>query len=287
MLRKYFQVLMIFLAILAILSCDKLLGPSPNEVLKQYLDATQKERYEEAYSYVSGEDKTVKDLQSYLKEKDTKDSPFTEAIISIISYKILNLEKSDKTATAIVEITSPDMESIFSDIMGTAYKSAFSGGDEHEIEKAMTRKLESGEVPLKTEKETFRLIKEKDGWKVFLDWKTEKIEKEKQAMIKTLMTEAEDLRKSKKLEGAIEKYEKVLILDAEMVDAREGIEKVKTEIKQIEEKQSYVKNVVLYDLQARYYETYLDKIVPGVEFKIKNKGNRQVVRFIRTGNRAL
>ena len=88
------------------------------------------------------------------------------------------------------------------------------------------------------------------------------------------MAEADALRKSKKLEGAIAKYEKVLELDAQMVNAQESIGEVKSEIKQIEEKQSYIDNVVLYDLQSRCYETYLEKRVPGVEFKIKNKGNR-------------
>ena len=33
-------------------------------------------------------------------------------------------------------------------------------------------------------------------------------------------------------------------------------------------------SIELYDLKAKYYKTYLDKHVPGVEFKIRNKGNR-------------
>ena len=88
------------------------------------------------------------------------------------------------------------------------------------------------------------------------------------------MAEAKELRESRKLEGAIQKYEKVLELDSEMVDAKEGIGEVNAEIKQLEDKQAYIDNVVLYDLQSRYYDTYLEKKVPGVEFKIKNKGDR-------------
>jgi len=274
MFKKHIIVSMIFFTTLTILSCDKLTGPNPNEVLNKYLDATLKGRYEESYSYVSAEDKTVKDLQSYLKENEKKDSPFIEAIASKVSYKILSLEKSDKTATANVEITMPDFGSIFSDVMGAAFKTAFGGGDENEMEKAIAKKFENGEVPLTTKEETFKLVKEKDGWKVSLDWKTEKIKKERQAKIQTLLAEAEELKKSKKLHGAVEKYEQVLKLDSEMVDAKEGLEETKKEIKSFKEKQAYVKNVVLYDLKAKYHKTYLEERVPGVEFKLKNKGNR-------------
>ncbi len=274
MLRKPIQVSIIFLASLTILACDKLSGPSLSEILYNYLDASLKGSYEEAYSYVSSEDKAIKDLHSYLKEREKEDNLFAQAIVSKVSYKILKLDKSEKNASADVEITLPDLGAMFADVMGAAFKSAFGGGDEKEMEKTLAKKFESGEIPLTTKKGTFQLVKEKDGWKVFLDWKTEKVKKEKQATIKNLMAEAKELRNSKKLEGAIDKYEKVLELDAEMVDAKEGIEEVKTEIKQLEEKQSYINNVVLYDLQSMYCETYLEKKVPGVGFKIKNKGNR-------------
>ena len=274
MLRNIIQISILFLSCLTILACDKLSGPSPTEILNNYLDASLKGKYEEAYSYVSSEDKAIKNLHSYLEENKKEDNPFAQAILSNVSYKILKLDQSENKASADVEITLPDIGSMFADVMGAAFKSAFGGGDEKEMEKTLAKKFESGEVPLTTKKETFQLVKEKEGWKVFLDWKTEKVKKEKQATINNLMAEAKELRKSKKLEGAIEKYEKVLELDAEMVDAKESMGEVKTEIKQIEEKQSYIDNVVLYDLQSRYYETYLEKKVPGVEFKIKNKGDR-------------
>jgi hypothetical protein len=259
---------------LAIVACEKLSGPSPDEVLNNYLDASLKGRYKEAYSYVSAEDKAIKDLQSYLKENEKEDNPFAQAIASKVSYKILKLKKSDKKATADVEITLPDFESIFADVMGAAFKSAFGGGDEKEMEKILAKKLESGEVPLTTKKETFNLVKQEDGWKVYLDWKSEKRNKEKQAKTQALLAEAEELKKSKKLHGAVEKYEQVLELDSEMVDAKEGLEETRKEIKSFEEKQAYIKNLVLYDLKAKYYKTYLEEKVPGVEFKLKNKGDR-------------
>ncbi|OIN95226.1 MAG: hypothetical protein AUJ48_03665 [Deltaproteobacteria bacterium CG1_02_45_11] len=137
MLRQLIHASVIFLASLTILACDKLPGPSPNEILNNYLDASLKGRYEEAYSYVSAEDKAIKDLQSYLKESEKEDNPFAQAIVSKVSYKILNLDKSEKKATANVEITLPDLGAIFADVMGAAFKSAFGGRDKKEMEKAL------------------------------------------------------------------------------------------------------------------------------------------------------
>jgi len=274
MLKKPIQFAILLLASLTIIGCDKRLGQSPNKVLDDYLDALLNGRFEESYSYLSAEDKAVKDLKSYLKENETTDSPLAQVIASKVSYRTLKLEKSEKKATADVEITLPDFGSIFADVMGAALKSAFSGETQKEMEKILAKKFESGEVPLTTKKETFQLVKENDGWKVFLDWKSEKTRKEKQTAIENLMTEARELREAKKLEGAIAKYEKVLELKSEMVDAKRGIQEVNDEITRIKEKQSYIDNVVLYDLQSRYYKTYLEEKVPGVTFKIKNTGDR-------------
>ncbi|QCQ21262.1 hypothetical protein [Desulfoglaeba alkanexedens] len=274
MLKKLILVSIIFLVSVSMLSCDKLSGPSPSEILNNYLDASLKGRFEEAYSYVSAEDKAIKDLHSYLKENEKEDNPFAQALVSKVSYKILKLDKSEKKASADVEITLPDLGSMFTDVMGAAFKSAFGGGDEKEMEKELAQKFESGEVPLTTKKETFQLVKEKDGWKVFLDWKTEKVKREKQTKIQTLLAEAEVLKESKKLHGAAQKYEEILELDSEIVDAKEGLQETQKEIKSFEEKQAYIENVVLYDIKAKYHKTYLEERVPGVEFKLKNKGNR-------------
>ena len=100
--RNKFQVIMILFVGLAVFACDKISGPGPNEILNSYLDASLKGRYEEAYSYVSAEDKSIKDLQSYLKENSKQDNPFAQAIVSKVSFKILKLEKADKTASADV-----------------------------------------------------------------------------------------------------------------------------------------------------------------------------------------
>lgn len=266
-----------FVLALSVTGCDKiseLQQPSAKEVLSNYLDASLKSRSEEAYGYVSAEDKTVKSLSEYKSETEKKDNPFAAIIVSSVSFKVLKVSESGSTAKADVEITLPDMSVMFKDLMGAAFSSAFGGKDKAEIEKTIAKKYETGEVPTTTKNEEFHLLKEKDGWKVFLDWKAKKAAKEKEEKITSLLSDAKQLRESKKLSGAIQKYEEVLALNGEMVEAKEAIKETKKEIQDTKEKQAYLSKVSLYDLKAKYYETYLEKNVPGVEFKIKNKGDR-------------
>jgi len=55
------------------------------------------------------------------------------------------------------------------------------------------------------------------------------------------------------------------------------------------EKQTYLGELDLYDFQSQYYTTVLDERVPGVEFKLKNRGNRtlrsvEVTVFFKDGS---
>lgn len=66
-------------------------------------------------------------------------------------------------------------------------------------------------------------------------------------------------------------------LRSEAVQAeREAKERAEAqeEKKRLAEKQAYIQNVELYGFKAKYFSTYSDKRVPGVEFKLKNNGER-------------
>ena len=263
--NKLVQIAIIGIACIAIAACNQSPTSTPEKTLSSFLNASLHGKYQEAYSYVSSEDKSIKDLQSFLKEKEPKDDALAQAIAKKTSYKILRIEESGNTAKADVELTMPDIQSMFTEILGSAFKAALIGGGKEATLNALTKKVENGEVPQATKKETFKLVKEKDGWKVHMGWKAKK-----------LLAEAEELKKSKKLYGAAKKYEQVLELDSEMVEAKTGLEETKNEIKEFEEKQAYIKNVALYDLKAKYYSTYSEDKMPGVEFKIKNNGDRSL-----------
>ena len=278
MANRITTILVSLVMIFSIVGCDKiseLNQPSAKQVLGSYLDASLKSRSEEAYSFVSTEDKAVKTLSEYKSEIDKTDNPFAAVIVSSVSYKVLKVTESGSTAKANVEITFPDMSVMFKDLMGAAFSSAFGGKDKAEIEKSIAKKYESGEVPTTTKNEEFHLLKEKDGWKVFLDWKAKKAEKEKADKVAALLSDAKELRKSKKLHGAVKKYEEALTLNSEMVEAKKGLSETNHEIKSFEEKQAYIKNVALKDFKVSEGKKYgFGKAVPGVFGTIVNNGNR-------------
>ncbi len=223
--------------------------------------------------YASRNNRSVKDLRTYVDEFEAPEG-IAEAMASKISFKVLEIEESEDRASANVEITMPDPGSLVADLLGLAMKSAFGDSDEQKMEEALAEKLEDPDLPLTTKTESFHLIREEAGWKVFLDWKAEIAAKRRKAEVEALLAEARQLREGKRLEGAVEKYAEALELDSEMVEAKEGLAEAQGELEVFQEKQAYVSNVVLYDFEARYYESYSDKDVPGVTFKLKNTGDR-------------
>lgn len=252
-----------------IAGCDQirdLTGPPPEKVLAAYLDATKAGNWDAAYAHISTQDQAVKPLATY-KSELTADNVFAAAVLSKTSYKVLSVDRQGSRATASVEVTSPDLSGLFAQMIGSAFASAFGGKGAADLQKQMAEKLQTANLPTKTEKEEFALVREDKGWRVFLDWATKK-------QVASLLAEAGQLRKEKKLPAARDKYDAVLKLDSKLVEAQKARDELGREIAAFAEKQAYVANVELYDLKARYYETYLERRVPGIEFKLRNKGTR-------------
>jgi hypothetical protein len=252
-------------------ACDQiqdLTGPSPEKVLTAYFDATKAGNWDAAYAHASTQDQAAKPLADY-KSEVTGDNAIAAAVLSKTSYQVLSVERQGNRAKATVEVTSPDLGGMFAELLQSAFASALGGKGAPDAQKQMTEKLQAGNLPTKTQREEFALIREEKGWRVFFDWTTKK-------QVAGLLAEAEQLRKQRKLPAAREKYDAVLKLDSKVVEAQEGRDEVGREIAAFEEKQAYVANVELYDLKARYYDTYLERRIPGVEFKLRNKGNRSL-----------
>ncbi len=243
-------------------------GANPERVASVYLDAYYTGNYEEAYQYLSEKDKAVMSLRQYRSEQTEEMGLIPQLMSSRISYEIRNITVVDNKAEAEVRITLPDFGTIVMDILGSAFMSAFRDEiDEDEIEKMLEEELEGEDIPMTTTSETLTLIKEDGEWKVFLNL-------EEQKMITELLIEAQQYEDEKKLYAAKSKYEAVLELDSDLVEASERISELEKEIEIFREKQEYIDKVELYNLTARYYQTFRDDRVPGVEFKLRNNGDR-------------
>jgi len=242
-------------------------GESPKDVLSKYLDASLHGRIIEAYEYVSQKDKAVTAVDAYVKKNSMGKNIFAESFTAKISYKIDEITVKGNEAGAKVIINMPDFRVMFSDVMGAAFLSAFSGAKDEDIAITMVEKYKDKEVPMTITRQSYEMIKETDGWKVFLDL-------EKQEKVTTLLEEAKQLLKEKKLKGALKKYEEVLELDSEEVTAKSRKSELTKAIAGFEEKQVYINKVKLYDFIAKYFSTYREEKTPGVTFKIKNAGDK-------------
>ena len=261
-----------FTAILFItISC---FNDSPKSALLEYLDAKYSSNYEQAYSKLSSEDKSIKSLEEFTSENNQKALlSIINALSNTITYEVISVTVENNTAFAVIETDIPDSEKMIGELMGSFFSKMFDKDfDENEMMHLVEEKFKDKEIPMTKKTDTINLVKEKVGWFVFLDWKTKKIEQEKREKVKYLLSEAEELLEEKKLYGAIAKYEQILELDSKIVEAKEGIEETNLEIQVLEEKQNYIDNIELYDLKASYHKTYIDGNMPGVTFKLRNKG---------------
>jgi len=98
---------------------------------------------------------------------------------------------------------------------------------------------------------------------VYLGWENEK-----------RLSEAARLRRDHNFQGAIAKLDDILNSDHENEEAKKARADTLQESEAFKKKEAYFDKVKLYDFNAKYYATYLEKRVPGVNFKVKNNGDR-------------
>ncbi len=221
---------------------------SPESILKQYLTYFSNADYKNAYTLLS-----VQDTKFMTQEEFSDRSADSALLWSEVSFKIKSKPAvTDDTAKVAVDITSPDIRPLMKDAMKIAMASALSkedGGNDDSgdaLQQMLEEKIKEGKLPTMTQEQTYELVKESGEWKVVLGFA-------KQEKIKDLLSEAKDLREQNKLNVAKAKYEEVLELDSELVEAKTGLDETKGEIASFEEKQAYIKNVELYDLKSKYY----------------------------------
>jgi hypothetical protein len=270
-----FKILFLLLAIGSLSACDSHDFPDPDEVLTDYLLAVYTGQNDVAYSYISSEDKSVKSLKDYLAENKYRASPLAKEFVDDFEVRIVSLNQSDTNAAIKASIILPDLDGMLKGLEAESGTSEGSSLDPKVAAERLKKKYEDLDVPTVYKNESFHLVNQQGAWKVHLDWQAEILQKAREEQIARLLAQARELRKSDStLEAAIEKYQEVLALDSNMAIALHGIKDTEQEIREYEQKQAYIPNVSLYDLEAKFYKTYSKTRVPGVKFKIKNNGDR-------------
>ncbi|MGB5180239.1 MAG: hypothetical protein WBP44_16100, partial [Gammaproteobacteria bacterium] len=244
-------------------------------MLTDYLTAAYTGQNEAAYEYVSSEDKSVKSLKDYLAENKNRADPMAKAFVDEFEVRIVSQNQSDSHAAIKASIILPDLDGMLRGLQQASGKPDDEKIDTKIAVQMLKKKYEDLDIPTVYKNESFQLVNEMGAWKVHLNWQGELLQKAREEQIASLLAEARELRKSDSgLQAAIEKYKEVLELDSNMAIAIYGIKDTEQDIKEYKLKQEYIKNVLLYDLEAKFYTTFSKNKVPGVKFKVKNNGDR-------------
>ena len=241
---------LVVLVVLALWAPGCSVGPGPKEVMGKYLDATYKGRHQEAYSLLSSEDKTAKSLDAFSMPDGTDNS-----ILAIVglkdTYQVTEVMTEGDRAKASVEVSSPDIGGAFVELLRTIRA------------KELAEKAQGMHWPTVARTEYYDLVKERDGWKVFLNY--EGIEKSLE-----LKKKAESLERRKKYAEAgtaLEEAAKRNPRDAE-IPAR--IKEMNRKASEHKEKLVYFDKVEVANV--RVGQEHGDR--HGVFGELKNRGDR-------------
>lgn len=250
------------LVVLLVFAGCNFFGPSPKDVLTKYLNSYYKGNYSETYALLSEKDRNFKNQKEY--EAEFNDNPFAKIFAGKMSFNVKEIKTKGNTAEATVEITGPDLTKAAADLMGIAFASAFGGKkDEKEMEKMIADKFKDKSLPMTTVTQTYDLIKDKDGWRVFLNWEGQKKAQE-------ISEQAAQLEKSKKFEEAKAKYQEAIALDKNNKTAQGKLAEIDKEIEDYKAKKLYFDKIEVRNIHLG--TDFLGHV--GVFGEIKNSGDK-------------
>jgi hypothetical protein len=149
----------------------------PDDVISLYLSAYLEGRYEEAYQYLSAEDRQANSLEAYVTERKDSGTFLTRNLHRLIRHDIREVTLVDEThARAKVEISIPDFRAIVGEISGALQAANY---PESALENvsfvrrnvgAFEQKYQTEGIPRRTLQENVDLVKEGRQWKVRAGW---------------------------------------------------------------------------------------------------------------------
>lgn len=152
------------------------LGSSPERVVQQYLASLYAQDYGRAYQFISQADKAYKSKDEYLREN----RPFTgfsleaaRQLASYIEYREIETDMEEDRATLTVKFVVPDgnapavQEILFA---RPAQGDELSAAERSDLLAKLEELHASGQIPTFEGEQTFELVKDQNGWRIFENW---------------------------------------------------------------------------------------------------------------------
>tara|TARA_X000000950_G_scaffold18984_1_gene20551 strand:- start:406 stop:1503 length:1098 start_codon:yes stop_codon:yes gene_type:complete len=249
-----------------------------------YVKSSKNLDFNSTYGLLSQEDKNILSKEDYQEFKKPKVMiEIAKAIALKSEYKIKESSIAEKSATVIIEISSPDYSSLFQSIVASAFRSTFDTSKENDeqlkdFSKDISKLIDDSDVPKQIINQSVQLVLENNEWKVSEGLKVayqKRINKEK---INELLKIASSLYKEKKYSESINTYKKILNIDDSNEKALSSMKKIEDKLAEEKIKQDYLNKIEIFEFIAKRIDTYSRNNIPAVRFAIRNNGDRSLDR---------
>lgn len=147
----------------------------PPRVLNAYLRATYARDFVAAYRLISSEDKKVRDLNRYVQQRGAFSGFILEAarkISEAVEIKPVKQENAGNRLRLRVRYRVPDTKKIAPALLNwdPFCLNSLSVAERDRILGALAKKQQDRSLEMIEGEETFELVKEKDRWRIYLNW---------------------------------------------------------------------------------------------------------------------
>ncbi|MFL5730825.1 MAG: hypothetical protein ACJ75J_15155 [Cytophagaceae bacterium] len=215
-MKTIYYSISILMVLFTLTSCKH----EPEEVVEEYLDMTfLNNNGRKAYQLLSSDDKLYKSEKEFIaetKKKNILSDNILDKYKDQFYYQIIESRKNGDTTLIKVSLTHPDADDVLHDMISFAMVSAFSKKSVEEKNQAMDQKLaellKNKELETVTEEREFRVIREKDQYKLYLNLGLPRKMEKMRAELEKLNAQAEEELRVINFEGALTIYRKMLSL---------------------------------------------------------------------------
>lgn len=150
---------------------------TPDDTVRQYIQAVYSRNYAEAFPLISDADKEYKSQDEYLSENVSFTGVAQELVTQLASYITVENARTEvhgDKATVTLTLKLPDgndakLRSLLLEFDEERLE-ALAEPAQHQIAEGLAEMHERGELPVIAGEEEFALVKEADEWKLFLNW---------------------------------------------------------------------------------------------------------------------
>jgi len=145
------------------------------KVVTAYLQATRGRDFDSAYRYISSLDRSVRDKNTYLHSEENFSGfalDLARQLAAAMDVWIVEHELAATKARFEVGYRVPTADEVASQLLdwNPEKLNALSPTEQSALVKSLENLQKTGKMITLEGRETFNLVLEKDGWKIFLDW---------------------------------------------------------------------------------------------------------------------